>query len=138
MLRPSYIFHRPLKALAASCLLGALATDIAYWRTTDFLWADFSDWLITAAVVVGAVAFLVALVEALLRRRRGPFPWILGLLNVIAWLLAVADMFFHTRDSWTSVAPWGLALSFLAVLFVFIAEWMQHATSASRLAEEPV
>ena len=50
---PARPFYRPLRAFAAVCLIGALATDIAYGLTADFPWVDFSDWLVSAGAVVG-------------------------------------------------------------------------------------
>jgi len=125
-----------VRALAISCLIGALASDLAYWRTADFVWADFSDWLITGAVVVGALAFLVAIVEALARRRRGRVSWGTVLLNLVAWGVAAADMLVHTRDSWTSIAPWGVGLSALAVLIACVAVLIEHSATRPILAEE--
>jgi uncharacterized membrane protein len=46
-------FYPLLWAFAASCFLGTLVTDIAYWRTADIAWVDFSDWLVTAGVIIG-------------------------------------------------------------------------------------
>ena len=133
-----FYFYKPLRALAASSLVGALASDLAYWRTADFVWADFSDWLVFAAVVVGFFALIVAVVEGLARKQSSgaEFSLFYALLNVIAWILAVLDMFVHTRDSWTSVAPWGLALSLLSVLAVFASTWLQHAATSPAIAEK--
>jgi uncharacterized membrane protein len=131
-------FYKPLRALAASSLIGALISDVAYWWTTDFVWADFSDWLVSAAALVGFLGLIVAVVEGLARKQSGgaEFSLFYALLNVIAWLLAVLDMFVHTRDSWTSVAPWGLALSFLSVLAVFASTWLQHVRTSPAIAEK--
>jgi uncharacterized membrane protein len=133
-----FYFYRSLRALAASSVVGALASDVAYWRTADFVWADFSDWLVSAAVIVGFVAMVVAVVEALASKQtRGEeFSLLYAVLNVVAWILAVLDMFVHTRDSWTSVAPWGLALSLLSVLAVFASTWWQHAAASPAISEK--
>ena len=56
-------FYRGLAAFAASCFVGTLATDIAYWWTADMMWADFSDWLLTVGVIVGYATVVVALIE---------------------------------------------------------------------------
>jgi uncharacterized membrane protein len=133
-----FYFYRPLRALAASSLVGALASDVAYWWTADFVWADFSDWLVSAAVIVGFFALIVGVVEALALRQAGgaKFSLLYAVLNLVAWVLAVLDMFVHTRDSWTSVAPWGLALSLLSVLAVFASTWWRHAAPAPTISEK--
>lgn len=56
-------FYRGLATFAASCFVGTLATDIAYWWTAHMMWADFSDWLLTVGVIVGYVTVVVALIE---------------------------------------------------------------------------
>ena len=33
-----------------ACFVGTLLTDIAYWRTAEMMWADFSAWLLTVGV----------------------------------------------------------------------------------------
>lgn len=124
-----------LAAFAASCLLGTLATDIVYWWTADIIWADFSDWLVSAGVVVGWVAVIVALIEifavrsARFRQRSGAYASALVLaLIVMALILATVDMLVHTRDAWTSVVPWGVILSAVVAALVLITAYMSRIT----------
>jgi hypothetical protein len=42
-------FFHPLAHFAATCFIGTLATDLAFWRTADWFWADISDWRVTAS-----------------------------------------------------------------------------------------
>jgi uncharacterized membrane protein len=119
-----------LAAFAASCLLGTLATDVAYWLTADIMWADFSDWLVTTGVIVGYLTIIVALIETIAIRsahlRRWNWAWGIGL--IVALLLATLNMFVHTRDAWTSVVPWGVVLSAVVVVMVCVSAWMTRAT----------
>ena len=39
-------------------LVGALATDLAFWGTSDSFWARASEWLLGAEIVMGALATL--------------------------------------------------------------------------------
>jgi uncharacterized membrane protein len=124
-------FYRPLRGFAASCLIGALATDLAYSFTADFIWVDFSDWLVSIGAAVGVVAFLVGAIE-LLSRRGWARPRLPALVfDLVAWAVAVLDVMVHTRDSWTSVVPWGLALSAIAVLILLVSEWTSRTLRAS-------
>jgi uncharacterized membrane protein len=85
------------------------------------MWSDFSAWLVTAGVVVGYVAIVVGLIETLALRSFRPGPnglWMIG--NLVALILATFDMLIHTRDAWTSVVPWGVALSAGVVLVLLV------------------
>jgi uncharacterized membrane protein len=117
-------FYPALVAFAAACFFGTLATDIAYWRTANVVWADFSDWLVTAGVIAGYAALAVALVEVLALRTprlyRQLWPFALGM--IAALILGTLNMLVHTRDAWTSVVPWGLALSTMVVVAI-ITSW---------------
>jgi len=119
-------FYPLLVAFAASCFLGTFATDIVYWRTADMIWVDFSDWLVTAGVIVGCLAVVVALIEVISLRpgglRRPALPYAIGM--IAALILAIFDMLVHTRDAWTSVVPWGLVLLAAVVVVVLVTGWM--------------
>lgn len=130
------LFRYP-QGFASSCFVGTLATDFAYWRTADFIWADFSDWLVSVGVVIGFIAIVVALVERFAVRR--PWPWRTSTAATIVWLIgwvvAVIDMMVHTRDSWTSVVPWGIVLSALVVVILFVSALAARARPAVAAAE---
>lgn len=130
--RPLY---RPLRALAAGALVGALASDIAYALTADFPWVDASDWLVAVGVGFGLLALIVGAIEGVARRNR-PRPVLPAVLfDLIAWLLALVDLLIHTRDGWTSVMPWGLALSALIVVMLIVSEWAQRMAPAPLVVE---
>lgn len=123
-------FYRALAAFAVSWFVGTLATDIAYWRTADMMWTDFSAWLLTVGVIVGYVTIVVALIETFAirsqLRRRATWPYAIG--NVVALLLATVNMLVHTRDAWTSVVPWGLILSVAVVIVLILTGLMTRVT----------
>ncbi|MEO7239778.1 MAG: DUF2231 domain-containing protein [Sphingomicrobium sp.] len=116
-------------AYAAHLLLGsfpfaffsfALVTDIVYWKTANLMWQYFSIWLITAALVMGALAVLAGLIDFALdrgqRARRG--AWLHFAVTVAALLLGLLNAFVHSRDGWTAVVPQGIILSALVVLLM--------------------
>jgi uncharacterized membrane protein len=124
------VFPIPL-AFAVSCLIGGLATDIAYARTANVMWADFSTWLVTIGVVVGWLSLVVAVIELIAVRSLLGFPtWPVVIGYIIALLLATLNMLVHTHDAWTSVMPWGLALSAVVVIILLVAGGFWHATRA--------
>ena len=119
-------FYRRFAAFAAACFVGTLFTDIAYLRTANIMWADFSDWLLTGGVIVGWATVVVAVIETFLirspLRSRLRARYVIG--SVAALILATFDMLVHTRDAWTSVVPWGLVLSAATVLVLILTSWM--------------
>jgi uncharacterized membrane protein len=83
------------------------------------MWADFSAWLISAGVILGWLTSIVGvIVDAVGHRYYGTSArartYAIGTLIVL--VLATLNMFVHTRDAWTSVVPWGLALSAMTVI----------------------
>ena len=126
---PRYPVYSLLLPTAGTCLAGTLLTDLAYWRTAEMMWTDFSAWLVTAGTIIGYVALIAALIELSIRRaQRPPWPYLIG--NLVALLLATLNMFVHTRDAWTSVVPWGLILSAVVVFVLLCAGVMRWAWSA--------
>jgi uncharacterized membrane protein len=112
-----------------ACFVGALLTDIAYWRTAEMMWADFSAWLVTVGVIMGILAAIAGLTDflgsRLVRAQTPAWPHFLG--NLVALILAIVNMFVHTRDAWTSIVPWGLILSAVVVLILLVTGWLGWA-----------
>jgi uncharacterized membrane protein len=107
------------------CFVGTLITDIVYWQTAAMLWADMSDWLLLAGLLVSVIAVSAGLIDFLRdpRIRRLRAAWIHAIGNVTAIVLSVFNCLIHTRDAYTSVVPSGLILSALVVLILLIAGW---------------
>ena len=126
-----------LLAFAVACFVGTLATDLAYWRTANIAWANFSDWLVTIGVAAGYATLVVAQVEVLLLRRGRlyrPTP-LFAIGMIVALIVATFNAFVHTRDAWTSVVPWGLALSAIVVVVALAAGWPTRATYRETVPE---
>jgi uncharacterized membrane protein len=118
--------HPMLVPFPIVCFVGALLTDIAYWRSADMMWANFSAWLLTAGLIMGALAALAGLIDFLSERRiralAPAWPHMLG--NILAMVLSLFNVFVHTRDAWTSVVPTGLILSAVVVLILLVTGWL--------------
>jgi uncharacterized membrane protein len=118
--------HPLLVPFPIACFVGTLLTDLTYWWTADMMWADFSAWLLTVGVIIGWLAALAGLVDflgdRLIREQAPAWPHFIG--NAVALVLATLNLLLHTRDAWTSVVPWGLALSALVVLILLFTGWM--------------
>jgi uncharacterized membrane protein len=109
----------------AVCFVGALLTDIAYWRTTLFMWNNFSAWLLTAGCIVAAFAGIAGLVTwfSYPHVRRLRFAGLHVICSVAALVLAIVNAFVHSRDAYVAVVPEGLALSVIVVVLMLLATW---------------
>jgi uncharacterized membrane protein len=118
--------HPTLVSFPIACIGGTLLTDIAYWKTAEMMWADFSAWLIAAGVILGWLAAIIGIVDLVGHRyTTAPVPaWVYAIGNLLALILATLNMLIHTRDAWTSVVPWGLGLSVATVIVLLFMTWI--------------
>jgi uncharacterized membrane protein len=121
--------HSMLVAFPIAYFTGALVTDLAYWQTAEMQWANFSVWLLTAGLVMSALASLAGAIDFLFNRRiramRAAWPHVIGTVLVVA--LALVNVLVHSRDAYTSVVPTGLILSALVVVILLVTNWLGSA-----------
>jgi len=134
---PISIAGRPIMGLILPipvvCFLGALLTDWAYVRSGgNFLWINFSSWLLTAGLLAAGLAIVLILIEIIrIPAIRAALGWsTLGLL-VAAWLTELINALVHTRDGWTAVVPTGLTLSIIGVLLLLAGGWFWQSIRLS-------
>jgi uncharacterized membrane protein len=116
--------HPALIPVPVTLLTGALFTDVAYWSTAQILWANFSAWLLAAAMVTGVLAAVAILVDVVTRRPATDMRWPVLIGYFVSFVLGLINSFIHSRDAWTSVVPAGLILSVLTVLVLLITGWL--------------
>jgi uncharacterized membrane protein len=109
-----------------ACFVGALVTDLAYWRTLDVLWERFSIWLIAAGLIVAGLAVIAGVIDAVGRRIR-TLAWPHAVGYALALALSLINAFIHSRDGYTAVVPTGLMLSGLVVVILLVTGWMGSA-----------
>ena len=121
--------HRILLAFPISLFTFALFTDIAYLKTAEVQWTNFSAWLITGALVFGGIAGVFSIVDFVLGARRGwPRRSLIHLVALaLAWVLGLVNAFKHSQDAWSSVGAFGLTLSVLCTLLVMVAGWIAYS-----------
>ncbi|MPR06076.1 DUF2231 domain-containing protein [Microvirga tunisiensis] len=121
-----HTIHRFLASFPIACFTLALATDIAYWRTSNLIWLEFSAWLLLAGITVGVAAALFGAVSFLVRfgARAVRFAWPAAIGTLVVLILAFFNNLVHTADGWTAVMPWGLTLSALTVLVMLVTLWL--------------
>jgi uncharacterized membrane protein len=119
---PDLSLHPRLIGPGASLLIAAFATDIAYAKTLLFQWSNFSIWLLSGGLLVGAFAAVALLLDFALHRITAiSWPRFAGL--VAAALLSLLNVFVHSRDGLTAVVPEGLALSAVVSAILVIVGW---------------
>ncbi len=120
---PIHAFFVPFPIV---CFTLTLLTDIAFWQSGTVMWQNFSSWLLLTGLVMGGLAALAGAVDLLASRRvratRAAWPHAIG--NVIVLSLALLNSLVHAGDGWTGVVPWGLALSAITVLLMFVTVWL--------------
>src|SRR6185437_13419178 len=122
----SHPIHPMLVPFPIVCFVGTLVMDVAYWKTAEMMWADFSAWLLFAGLVMGVLAALAGLIDFLSNRliRGLSSAWLHMAGNAAVLILALFNSLIHSRDAWTSVVPTGLTLSAITVLVVLFTGWL--------------
>ena len=125
----SHPIHPMLVPFPIVCFVGTLVMDVAYWKTAEMMWADFSAWLLFAGLVMGVLAAVAGLVDFLSNRLiRALAPaWLHLAGNAVVLVLAFFNALVHSRDAWNSVVPAGLVLSALTVILMLFTGWMGRA-----------
>ncbi|MFV0625694.1 DUF2231 domain-containing protein [Sphingomonas sp. ac-8] len=127
--------HGMLAAYPLVCFTGALVTDVTYANTAEMQWANFSVWLIAAGVIMGVLAAIAGIVDALrTRHTRRRSSWLHSLLTAATFVVAIVNGFIHSRDAWTSVVPGGLVLSAITAVLVLASSWMGYKMLGQRRA----
>jgi uncharacterized membrane protein len=117
--------YATLVQFPAVCFVGALLTDLAYWRTTMFIWETFSVWLLTAGCIMAAFAGVAGLITWFSHRhvRALRFATLHVVASLAALVLSIINAFVHSRDGYTAVVPEGLTLSVIVVILMLLATW---------------
>lgn len=118
--------YATLVQFPAVCFLGTLVTDIAYWRSANYLWETFSVWLLTAGYIVAAFAALAGLLTWIRHRhvRSLRYAKLHVLASAVALVLSIINAFVHSRDGYVAVVPDGLTLSIIVAILMVLATWL--------------
>lgn len=127
----SHPIHGMLAAYPLALFSAALVSDIAYANTAQMQWANFSVWLIAGGLLMGVLAAIAGIVDAIKHRGapcRRPWPHSLGV--GLMMVLALVNAFVHSRDAWTSVMPTGLILSAIVAVLAVATSWTGYSLEA--------
>src|SRR6266481_5833755 len=67
--------HPILVSFPIAYFTGALVTDLAYWQTAAVLWQTFSDWLITAGLVMAGFAAIALVIDFVRGKQIRTLTW---------------------------------------------------------------
>jgi uncharacterized membrane protein len=132
LLRPLHPLHAILLAFPLPLFLGALLSDVAYWKSFHVQWAIFSSWLIAGGLLVGGFALFWALIDLVrsgtARRRHAAIYFVVLLAR---WALGLVNAFVHGKDAF-AIMPEALYLSAVVTLLALVAAWMGYSGYQSR------
>ncbi|GFM80221.1 membrane protein [Pseudomonas cichorii] len=114
--------HAILLAGTVPLFLGALLSDIAYFKTFQIQWSNFASWLIAGGLFFCGLALLFALANLIRAEQKAGRPVLYFLLLLLTWVLGLVNAFEHAKDAW-AVMPTGLILSVIVTLLAFVATW---------------
>jgi len=115
--------HAILLAGTVPLFLGALLSDIAYFKSYQIQWSNFAAWLIAGGLLFCGLALLFALVNLIRAERKGGRPTLYFLLLLVTWVLGLVNAFEHAKDAW-AVMPAGLVLSVIVTILACVAAWL--------------
>jgi uncharacterized membrane protein len=117
--------YATLVQFPAVCFVGALITDLVYWKSTMFIWETFSIWLLTAGCIMAGFAAIAGAITWFSHRhvRVLRHAGLHVLASLAAFVLSIVNAFVHSRDGYTAVVPGGLTLSMIVVALMLVATW---------------
>jgi uncharacterized membrane protein len=117
--------HPMLIPFPIAFLIGAFATDLAYWWTADDFWARVSIWLVGAGFLTGAAAAVFGLVDFVTidRAREHRIGWVHAVGNSTVLGLALVSLLWRRGDPVEAVVPWGIILSGVIAILLVATGW---------------
>jgi len=120
---PPGLLHTILLAGSVSLFLGALLSDIAYYKTYQIQWSNFASWLIAGAELFSGLALVFALVDLIRAQHKAGQVLMYFLLLLATWALGLFNAFQHAKDAW-AVMPAGLVMSAIVFALICLTAWV--------------
>ncbi len=125
---PAQLVQRYFASFPVASFSLTVITDIAYWQTSNLLWLHFSEWLLLAGLVFGALAGVVAVICRVAGVAGLTWLSFLGWILVLA--LAILNSLIHTADGWTAVIPWGMTTSIVTLIVMAVVGFLGRGGQA--------
>jgi uncharacterized membrane protein len=117
--------HPMLVPFPIAFLVGTLGSDIGFMWTADPFWARASMWLIGAALVMGALAAVVGMVDfTKIKEARGNVGWTHVLGNVTVVVLSAVSLIMRLGQDVPTVTNIEIGISTVVVGLLLITGWM--------------
>ncbi|MEC4723122.1 DUF2231 domain-containing protein [Noviherbaspirillum sp. CPCC 100848] len=118
--------HPMLVSFPIAYIMGAVASDAAFWWTGDPFWARMSLWIIGIGFLLGTVAGIAGTLDFLLVReiRHHVTSWSHFLAAVMMLALTAANWWLRVGTPEAAVLPWGLFLSVVTAVALSFAGWL--------------
>lgn len=120
---PPGLIHTVLLAGTIPLFLGALLSDIAYYKSYQIQWSNFASWLIAGGELFCGLALLFALINLIRAKQKTGRPLMYFGLLLVTWVLGLINAFEHAKDAWAAM-PTGLVLSVIVTLLSCAAAWL--------------
>ena len=116
--------HPMLVPFPIAFFVGAFVTDLVFWQT-GVAWSAASFWLLSAGLVMAALAAVVGLIDVLSepRIRMLQDAWWHAGGNVVAVLISLYIWYGRYASGEAVVVPPGLTLSLIVVLILLFTGW---------------
>lgn len=125
--------HTILLAGTVPLFLGALLSDIAYYKSYQIQWSNFASWLIVGALVFCGLALLCSLIHLLRAKPKTGRLKLHVVLLLATFVLGLINAFEHAKDAWAAM-PSGLVLSIIVTALACAAAWLGLSTRSGGAA----
>ena len=117
--------HPMLIPFPVAFLVGALASDLAFWASGREFWAAASTYLLRAAIVMALLAAIAGFTDFFgdRRIREISHAWHHMLGNLLAVGLAVVNLIIRLDDPSSAILPLGLVLSAAVAAILLFTGW---------------
>lgn len=132
--RGAHPLHGILLGFPVALFTSAVVSDIAYLRSYEIQWTNFSAWLISGGLVFAGAVLAWALVALILHLGSPSRTSRLIYVAVVAamWIVGLVNAFKHSQDGWSSVGAFGLTLSIITAALALIAAFIAFTGFAHR------
>jgi uncharacterized membrane protein len=117
--------HPMLIPFPIACFVLTLASDLAFWKTSNDFWASASLWLLGIGLIMAALAAVMGLIDVLgdVQIRNLSDAWLHAGGNVLVVVIELYNWYSRYEHGRTAVVPTGLVLSLLVVLILLFTGW---------------